>query len=178
MASIGTSGLIRSIRGSKPSYTVCSGLTREEESARPSPMGTDHLDVPFMRSPCHVFGISCNLHCDFCFSMFVPKNATYHILILTISVRKSSCAYLVVRTRYLPDDEVRDRNWRDSWPPDTHLSLPSCIRVAISCTIWSLWFPACDICASRIPTAVSRGASSDSSFHTSADAYMVEAQVV
>jgi hypothetical protein len=48
--------------------------------------GTGHLDLPFLRRPCHAFSISYDLRRDFRFSMFVPENAKYHILVSTMLV--------------------------------------------------------------------------------------------
>src|SRR5271170_1582067 len=67
------------------------------------PRGTDHLELPFLRRPCHAFSISYDLHCDFCFSILVPENAKFYILISTMSV---CVAYLAPQTGDLPEDRV------------------------------------------------------------------------
>lgn len=162
MASIEANGLRRSCPGSKPSYTVCSGLyNRRKVSKGP---------VEGKGSP------RCTV-CEESMSWFLHlAQPALRLPLLHVRSEKSQLSYpssyraLSRKTRYLLDDEVLDRTWRDRWPQDTHLSLLRCIRTALTCSIGTLWFLVRDICASRLPAAVSPGARSDSSSHTSADA--------
>lgn len=103
------------------------------------PRGADHLELPFLRRPCHAFSISYDLHRDFCFSMFVPENAKFHILVSTLPVF-SRAAYLAPQTGDLPEDRVLDRNQADWWTQYTRLPLPSCTQAVIAsphrCTLF------------------------------------------
>lgn len=87
-ASIVRTGLQKSGRGSKPSWTECSGLfitSIVSKAAVPRMFGIVG-GKPFLRRPSHVFGISHNLNGELGFSVFVSKDSKGHILHEKVSV--------------------------------------------------------------------------------------------